>query len=199
MVREIARITSGLYLKPLIWHGASPSTAVAIETGPGGFAVNYDYIRGGTVTRSAFEAQVVASSVSADVDGQRVLSISGLPVPRGVKWWQIDRFDARRELKPADGYDLSVALWRAGTDEIVVFASPTAKGAPGPGPRIEAWGAVNGQRRTIAEGVGPLAVLRVDGSAAITTSWMLVNVGTGEATPIPGADRDQTPYLAVKL
>ena len=198
-VREIARITSGLYLRPLIWHGASPSTAAALEwSGAGGFAANYDYIRGGILTRSPFEQQVVASSVRADADGQRVLSISGLPAPRGVKWWPIDRFDTRRELK-TESFDISVALWRYGTDEIVVFASPTGKGVPGAAPRLEAWDIVSGQKRTVAEDVGPLGVLRVDGSAALTTSWMLVDLRTGGATEIPGADRNQIPYLAVKF
>ena len=199
-VREIARITSGLYLRPLIWHGASPSTAAALEwSGAGGFAANYDYIRDGTLTRSPFEPQVVASSVRADVDGQRVLAIGGLPAPRGVTWWQIDRFDARDQLKPTEGSDISVALWRYGTDEIVVFASGTTKGGPGAAQRLEAWDIVSGRRRTVAENVGPLGILRVDGSAAITTSWMLVDLRTGGATEIPGADRNQVPYLAVKF
>ena len=197
-VREIARITSGLYLRPLAWHGAS-NTAAALEWSPaGGFAANYDYIRAGVVTRTPFSfGQVIASTVRADVDGQRVLSIGGLPAPRGVTWWPIDRFDARRELKADPAYDVSVALWRAGTDEIVVYASPMTK-APGAAPRLEAW-TTSDQRRTIAEGAGPLGILRVDGSAAITTAWTLVDLRTGATTDIPGANRDQIPYLAVKF
>ena len=70
---------------------------------------------------------------------------------------------------------------------------------PGAAPRIEAWDIVSGRRRTVADGVRPLGVLRVDGSAAITTSWMLVDLRTGGATEIPGADRNQVPYLAVKF
>ena len=198
-VREIARITSGRYLRPLAWHGAS-NTAAALEWSPaGGFAVNYDYIRAGVVTRTPFSfGQVIASTVRADVDGQRVLSIGGLPAPRGVTWWPIDRFDARRELKADPAYDVSVALWRAGTDEIVVFASPMTKGAPGAAQRLESW-TTSDQRRTIAEGAGPLGILRVDGSAAITTAWTLVDLRTGATTDIPGANRDQIPYLAVKF
>ena len=197
-VREIARITSGLYLRPLAWHGAS-NTAAALEWSPaGGFASNYDYIRAGVVTRTPFAfGEVIASTVRADVDGQRVLSIGGLPAPRGVVWWAIDRFDARRTLKADPAYDVSVALWRAGTDEIVVYASPMTK-APGAAPRLEAW-TTSDQRRTIAEGAGPLGILRVDGSAAITTAWTLVDLRTGATTDIPGANRDQIPYLAVKF
>jgi|GEM_PF-2262450 len=197
-VREIARITNGLYMRPLAWHGSS-NTAAVLEWFPaGGFAANYDYIRAGSVTRSAFEQQVVASSVRADADGQRVLSISGLPAPRGVKWWPIDRFDTRRELK-TDGYDISVAHWRAGTDEIVVFPSPMSKDVPGVNPRIEAWDVVSGQKRTVAENVGPLGILRVDGSAAITNSWMLVDLRTGAVTAIPNGTINEIPYLAVRF
>ncbi|MDQ2951549.1 MAG: hypothetical protein M3R54_04740, partial [Chloroflexota bacterium] len=64
--------------------------------------------------------------------------------------------------------------------------------------RIEAW-TTGDQRRTGAEGAAPLGVLRVDGSAAITTGGTLVDLQTGAVTDIPGWDRSQVPYLAVKF
>lgn len=196
-VREITRVSNGMRLRPLIWRGAA-STAAALEWSPaGGFASAYDYIRAGTVTRSPFEPQVIATSVRADSDGQRVLAVGGLPPPRGVTWWPIDRFDARRQLKADPAFDVSTALWRSGTDEIVVFASPLTK-TPGTAQRIEAW-TTGDQRRTVAEGAAPLGVLRVDGSAAITTGGTLVDLQTGAVTDIPGWDRNQVPYLAVKF
>ena len=196
-VREILRITDGLALRPLIWHGAS-NTAAALEWASfgGGFAANYDYIRGASVTRSPFEQQVIASSVKPDIEGQRVLAVGALPAPRGVSWWPIDRFDTRRQLKAAEGYDVSVAIWRPGTDEIIVFASSLTKGAPGAAQRLEAW-TTSDQRRTIADGAGPLGAVRADGSAAITTGWILVDLRTGATTPIPNGDVNEVPYLAV--
>ena len=195
-VREITRVNNGMRLRPLIWRGAA-STAAALEWSPaGGFASAYEYIRAGTVTRSPFELQVIATSVRADPDGQRVLAIGGLPAPRGVTWWPIDRFDARRRLEADPAFDVSIALWRSGTDEIVVFASPLTKAATAQ--RIEAW-TTGDKRRTVAEGAAPLGVLRVDGTAALTTGGTLVDLRTGVVTDIPGWDRNQVPYLAVKF
>lgn len=193
-VREIARTTSGLHFEPIVWHGSS-STAVAIETGPGGVAVNYVLVRGTTVTRTAFAAETLAFSVRADADGQRVLSL-GYRAPRSVRWWPFDRFDQQHELRLTPNDDVANALWRPGTDEIAVFVSPMTKGAQ-PGPRIEVW-SLAGQRRVLRE-LSPLGLMRVDGSAVITTDSVLVDIATGAATPIPGGTIEQMPYLAVKF
>jgi hypothetical protein len=191
--REIVRSTTAL-LVPIVWH-SSTNTGAAVETGDGGFAISYDYISGGALKRSPLPQQVGAFSIRADADGKRILSIGPLPAPRGVLWWPIDRPEERHELKAAEGWDVSVALWRAGSDEIVVFASPTVK-APGPGPRIEIW-TTDDKRRTVTDAAGPLALVRVDGTAAITTGWNLVDLTTGAVTEIPGADRTHTPAFAV--
>jgi hypothetical protein len=193
--REIAKSTTMLLL-PIAWHG-STSTGAAVETGEGGFATSYDYISGGTLKRSPMPAQVGAFAIRADADGKRILSLGPLGTARGVMWWPVDDFADRHELKSADGWDVSAAHWRAGTDEIVTFASPTVKGAPGPAPRIEAW-TTGGVRRTIAEGAGPLAAVRVDGTAAITTSGNLVDLATGAVIPMPVTD-GQTPQFAVRF
>src|SRR4051812_5340394 len=194
--REIARTTNALLL-PIAWHG-STNTGAAVETGDGGFAGTYDYISGGTVKRSPLPAQTGAFAIRADAAGARILSLGAMVAARGVTWWPIDHPEDRHELKTADGWDVSTAYWRPDMDEIVVFASPTVKGAPSPAPRIEAW-TTAGQRRVIAEGAGPLGTVRVDGTAAITTSWNLVDLTTGAVTPIPGVDRTQTPSFAVKF
>jgi hypothetical protein len=195
--REIVRITTALLL-PIVWHAAT-STGGAVETGGGGFAVSYDYISGGTLKRSPFpQGQVGAFAVRADADGRRVLALSAFGAPRGVSWWPYDTFADKRDLKPAEGWDVSAAFWRAGTDEIVVFASPTVKGAPGPTPRIEAW-TTSDQHRTVAESTGPLATLRTDGTAAITTNWNVVDLTTGAITAMPPGDGTQTPEWAVKF
>ncbi|HUQ42212.1 MAG TPA: hypothetical protein VM052_06905 [Candidatus Limnocylindrales bacterium] len=194
--REIVRITNALLL-PIVWHGAT-NTGGAVETGDGGFATSYDYISGGTLKKSPMAQQVGAFSIRADADGKRVLALGAFTGPRGVTWWPFDQFDAKRELKPADGWDVSAAEWRFGTDEIVVFASPTVKGAPGPAPRIEAW-TTSDQRRTVAQGTGPLADLRTDGTAAITTNWNLVDLATGNINAMTPSDPTQTPQFAVKF
>jgi hypothetical protein len=193
--REVVRSTSALLL-PIAWH-SSTNTGAAVETGDGGFAVSYDYISGGALQRSPIAAgQIGAFAILADPDGRRILSLGAFGSPRGVMWWPIDLYADRQELKPADGFDISRAFWRPGTDEIIVFASPTVKDAAGPAPRLEAW-TTSGQRRTVAEGAGPLAMVRVDGTAAITTSWNLVDLVTGSVTPMPPGDGTQTPYFAV--
>jgi hypothetical protein len=196
--REIVRITTALLL-PIVWH-ASTNTGGVVETGDGGFASSYDYISGGTLKRSPFpQGQVGAFAVRADADGKRVLALSGFASPpRGVSWWPFDKFEEKRDLKPAEGWDASAAFWRAGTDEIVVFASPTVKGAPGPAPRIEAWTTAD-QHRTVAESTGPLATVRTDGTAAITTNWNIVDLTTGAITAMPPGDGTQTPQWAVKF
>ncbi len=194
--REIARATNAL-LYPIVWHGTT-NTGGAVETGDGGYATSYDYISGGNLKRSPFPQPTGAFAISADAEGQRVLALGGITTPRGVMWWPFDRFEDKHELKPADGWDVSTAFWRAGTDEIVLFASPTTKSASGLGPRIEAW-TTSDQRRTVAEVAGPLATVRVDGTAAITTSWNLVDLVTGTVTPLPAGDGTQTPQWAVKF
>lgn len=195
--REIVRFP-GAQLLPIVWHG-STNTGGAVETGDGGFAISYDYISGGTLKRSTFpQGPLGAFSIRSDADGGRVLAVGPFSAPRGVMWWPFDKFEEKRDLKPADGWDVSAAFWRAGTDEIVVFASPTVKGAPGPAPRIEAW-TTNDNRRTVAEGAGPLATLRTDGTAAITTNWNVVDLVTGAITPMPPGDATQTPQFAVKF
>ena len=193
--REIVRTTTALLL-PIVWH-ASTNTGGAVETGDGGFAISYDYISGGTLKRSPIPlGQVGAFSIRSDADGARVLALGGFGAPRGVTWWPFDKFEEKRDLKPAEGWDVSAAFWRAGTDEIVVFASPTVKGAPGPAPRIEAW-TTSDQRRTVAESTGPLAAVRTDGTAAITTNWNVVDLTTGTVTQMPIGDGAQTPQFAV--
>lgn len=195
--REIVRTTTALLL-PIVWH-ASTNTGGAVETGDGGFAISYDYISGGTLKRSPFpQGQVGAFAVRADADGKRVLALGAFGAPRGVMWWPFDKFEEKRDLKPAEGWDVSTAFWRAGTDEIVVFASPTVKGAPGPAPRIEAW-TTSDQHRTVAESTGPLATVRTDGTAAITTNWSIVDLTTGAITAMPPGDGTQTPQWAVRF
>ena len=132
--REIVRTTTALLL-PIVWH-ASTNTGGAVETGGGGHVISYDYVSGGALKRSPFpQGQIGAFSVRSDADGKRVLALGALGVPRGVLWWPFDKVEEKRELKATDGWDVSAAFWRAGTDEIVVFASPTVKGAPGPADR----------------------------------------------------------------
>lgn len=195
--REIVRTTTALLL-PIVWH-ASTNTGGAVETGDGGFAISYDYISGGTLKRSPIPlGQVGAFAVRADADGKRVVALGAFGAPRGVTWWPFDKFEEKRDLKPAEGWDVSAAFWRAGTDEIVVFASPTVKGAPGLAPRIEAW-TTSDQRRTVAESTGPLATVRTDGTAAITTNWNVVDLTTGAITAMPPGDAPQTPQWAVKF
>jgi hypothetical protein len=191
---EIARTTSGLAFRPIAYrrqHGE----AAAIESGPGGFAANYVFVRGdGTVSRQPFDADVNAASVHANADGSRILAIGPLPAPRALWWWPIHRFDDRHELRAPD-HDVRIGLWRPGTDEIVVDLAAMSRTSPAAG--IEVW-SVTGVRRAVATG-SPLAALRVDGSAAIGTDTSLIDLATGAKTPLPGADRTQTPYAGVRF
>lgn len=100
----------------------------------------------------------------------------------------------RQRIALAD-HDVSAALWRPGRDEIVVFVTPGTKTAS-PGPRIERW-SLGGAKRVVREIGAPPAIVRADGSAAITTGGMLVDLESGDATPIPGARIDLWPRVAV--
>jgi hypothetical protein len=51
----------------------------------------------------------------------------------------------------------------------------------------------------VAESTGPLATVRTDGTAAITTNWNIVDLTTGAITAMPPGDGTQTPQFAVKF
>lgn len=194
-MREITRTTSGGWFRPLAWRGTT-ATAAAMEVGPGGFAMSYVYVHGTTVARHEMGQQIIGNAVRANPEGTHVLHTGSLDrIPRGVTWWPIDRFTEKQEITLADT-DISVALWRPGALEIVVYGAPTSK-TSAPGARIELW-TLSGQRRVVREG-SPLALVRIDGSAAITTDGMLVDLATGAATALPVFDGQRTPFLGVRF
>ena len=195
-ITELTRTTNNYVLLPVVWH-AGGRVATAFETGPGGFAVTYVVIRGQQVTRTPFGGDVVAGTVTANQDGTRVLAIDGRDGGR-VRWWGFDRFDQQTELKPPAGEGVFRAYWRASRDEIVVAvgqAGPTSTPRSLSAPRLEVWGSQSGRR--VVRDTGGLALVRVDGTAALASDYQLVDLTTGATAPVEKRAATETPYLAV--
>jgi hypothetical protein len=191
-VTEVTRTTNGFVLVPVVWHPGA-AAAAAYETGDGGFAVNYLVIRGQQVTRTPFGATVVGGTLAANQDGTRVAAIYGTPGAT-VHWWPFDRFDQQTELKPAVGDGAYRAYWRAGRDEIVVATGPSA-GIASANMRVEVWGSQAGRR--VVRDTGGIALVRVDGTAALAFDYQLVDLTTGATTPVQKRATSETAYLAV--
>jgi hypothetical protein len=195
-VTELTRITNNYVLAPVVWHPGG-SVAAAYETGAGGFAVNYVVVRGGQMTRTSFGGSVVAGSVVANQDGTRVLAIEGTG-GGSVRWWPFDRLDQGTELKPAAGEGVFRAYWRAGRDEIVVAVDkngPTSTPRSPSASRLEVWGSQSGRR--VVRDSGGLALVRVDGTAAIAADYQLVDLTTGATAPVQKRAATEFAYLAV--
>jgi hypothetical protein len=199
-ITEIAKASNQFVMVPVAWHPAS-RTATAVETGAGGFAYSYVVVQGDRTTRTTFESGapqglVVAGTVRASPDGKRVLALSGREGPVVVKWWPFDRFGEQSELRPTgSGDSVRAAAWRPGADEIVVSI-----GAPGGTPsavatRLEIW-PLQGTRRVVGPGAA-LAAVRVDGTAAITMDFTLVDLATGTTSPVPRRSPSEMVSLAV--
>ncbi len=196
VITELTRTTNNFVLLPVVWHPGGVAAA-AYETGPGGFAINYIVVRGQQVTRTPFGGDVVGATVTANQDGTRVLAIDGRDGGT-VRWWGFDRFDQQTELKPPTGEGVFRAQWRFGRDEIVVATGPngpTSTPRSVSARRLEVWGSQNGRR--IVRDTGGLAVLRVDGTAALAADDQLVDLTTGATTPVQKRAATETPYLAV--
>jgi hypothetical protein len=191
-ITELARTTNSLVVIPVVWHPAG-AVAAAYETGPGGYAINYVVVRGEQVTRTPFGADVVGGTLAANQDGTRVVAIYGRE-GASVRWWPFDRFDQQTELKPAAGEGAYRAFWRAGRDEIVVATGPSAT-PPSANMRVEVWGAQSGRR--VVRDTGGLALVRVDGTAALGFDYQLVDLTTGATTPVQKRAGTEIPYLAV--
>jgi hypothetical protein len=195
-VTELTRVTSNYVLIPVVWHPGG-AVATAYETGPGGFAVNYVVVRGQQVTRTPFGGDVIAGTVTANQDGTRVLAIDGRDGGT-VRWWGFDRFDQGTELKPPPGEGVFRAYWRAGRDEIVVAIDkngPTSTPRSPSAPRLEVWGSQSGRR--LVRDTGGLALVRVDGTAAIAADCQLVDLTTGATAPVQKRAATEFPYLAL--
>lgn len=198
VVREIARTTNSFVLVPIAWLPQS-ATGAAIESGPGGFAFSYVLVQGDKVTRTSFEpsppqGNVLASSVVASVDGRRVLALYGRDAPVSVRWWPVDRFDGQRELKPTSGETVRRAIWRPGADEIVV--SSTLPGVAAAAGGIDVW-SLGGAKRGVSKD-GGLALVRVDGTAALTVDYRLIDLTTGASTQVAHGVAER-PYLALRF
>jgi len=191
-ITEVTRTTNGFVLVPVVWHPGG-AVAVAYETGPGGFAVNYLVIRGQQVTRAPFGADVIGGTLAANQDGTRVAAIYGREGAT-VHWWPFDRFDQQTELKPAAGEGAYRAFWRGGRDELVVATGPAAT-PPSANMRIEVWGSQAGRR--VVRDTGGLALVRVDGTAALALDYQLVDLTTGATTPVQRRAATEIAYLAV--
>jgi len=166
-VTEIARFTDGRFLVPLYWDPAT-RTAAAYETGPGGFGVDYVFVRGSTATRGS-----------------------------AVSTWRMERFNERTDLRPVAGEQVRVAFWRPNIEEVVVGVGPLSTG-PNPPTRIEAWTEVNAHRLMAGGGASGLLLVRVDGTAALSGDFTLVDLETGRALgKIPRVSETERPYLPV--
>lgn len=195
-ITELTRTTNNWVLIPVVWHPGG-AVAAAFETGAGGFAVNYVIVRGQQVTRTPFGGDVVGGTVTANQDGTRVLAIDGRDGGM-VRWWGFDRFDQQTELKPPAGEGVFRARWRAGRDEIVVAvgqAGPTTTPRSPSTQRLEIWGSQSGRR--VVRDTGGLALVRVDGSAALAADYQLVDLTTGATALVQKRASTETPYLAV--
>ena len=191
-VIEVTRTTNGFVLVPVVWHPGA-AVAAAYETGDGGFAVNYLVIRGQQVTRTPFGAAVGGGTLAVNQDGTRVAAIYGSPGAT-VRWWPYDRFDQQTELKPAAGDGAYRASWRGGRDELVVATGPTAM-PPSQNMRVEVWGSQGGRR--VVRDSGGIALVRVDGTAALSFDYQLVDLTTGATTPVQRGAGTESLYLAV--
>lgn len=193
-ITELTRTTNNWVLVPVVWHPGG--AAAAFETGAGGFAMNYVIVKGQQVTRTPFGGDVIGGTVTANQDGTRVLAIDGRDGGM-VRWWGFDRFDQQTELKPPAGEGVFRAHWRAGRDEIVVAVGQAGPAAPGSvrGPRLEVWGSQSGRR--LVRDNGGLALVRVDGTAALAFDYQLVDLTTGATAPVTKRAATEIPYLAV--
>ena len=194
-VTEIARFTDGRFLVPLYWDPAT-RTAAAYETGPGGFGVDYVFVRGSTATRTNFPFETIASSIKSDARTGRVLAIVGRD-GSAVSTWRLERFNERTDLRPVAGEQVRVAFWRPNIEEVVVGVGPLSTG-PNPPTRIEAWTEVNAHRLMAGGGASGLLLVRVDGTAALSGDFTLVDLETGRALgKIPRVSETERPYLPV--
>ena len=191
-VTEVTRTTNGLVLVPVVWHPGG-AVAAAYETGPGGFALSYLIIKGQQVSRTAFPAGVIGGTLAANQDGTRVAAIYGTEGAT-VHWWPYDRFDQQTELKPSAGEGAYRAYWRGGRDELVVATGPAAM-PPSANMRVEVWGSHEGRR--VVRDTGGVALVRIDGSAALAFDYQLVDLTTGATTPVQKGAATETAYLAV--
>ena len=195
-VAELTRTTNSYVVVPVVWHPGG-GVAAAYETGAGGFAVAYVVVRGQQVTRAPFGGDVVAGTVVANEDGTRVLALDGRDGAT-VRWWSFDRFDQQTELKPAAGEGVYRATWRSRRDEIVVAigqSGPTSTPRSFTAMRLEVWGSQSGRR--VVRDTGGLALVRVDGTAALAADYQLVDLTTGATAPVQKRAATETPYLAV--
>jgi hypothetical protein len=195
-VAELTRTTNNYVVVPVAWHPGG-GVAAAYETGPGGLAVAYVVVRGQQVTRTPFGGDVVASTIVANEDGTRVLALDGRDGAT-VRWWSFDRFDQQTELKPTAGEGVYRATWRSRRDEIVVAvgqSGPTSTPRSFSAMRLEVWGSQSGRR--VVRDTGGLALVRVDGTAALAADYQLVDLTTGATTPVQKRAATETPYLAV--
>ena len=195
-VTELTRTTNNYVLIPVVWHPGG-TVASAFETGPGGFAINYVVVRGQQVSRTPFGGDVVGATVTANADGTRVVAIDGRD-GGSIRWWPFDRFDQQTELKPPAGEGVFRASWRPGRDEIVVGIGPngpTTTPRSASTQRLEVWGSQTGRR--VVRDAGGLAVVRVDGTAALAIDYQLVDLATGATTPVQKRAATETAYLAV--
>jgi hypothetical protein len=191
-VTEVTRVTNNFVIVPVVWHPGG-AVAAAYETGPGGFAINYVVVRGQQVARTPFSGRVVAGTLVSNQDGTRVLAIYGSPGD-SVHWWPFDHFDQQTELKPSAGDGAYRAYWRGGRDELVVATGPAAVPASA-NMRVEVWGSQSGRR--VVRDTGGLALVRVDGTAALSFDYQLVDLTTGATTPIQKRATTESAYLAV--
>jgi hypothetical protein len=76
-----------------------------------------------------------------------------------------------------------------------VVATGPASTPPSDKQRIEVWGSQSGHR--IVRDTGGLALVRVDGTAALAFDYQLVDLTTGATTPIQKRAATETAYLAV--
>jgi hypothetical protein len=191
-VTEVTRTTNGFVLVPVVWHPGA-GVAAAYETGDGGFAVNYLVIQGPQVARTPVGATVGGGTLVANQDGTRVAAIYGGQTST-VHWWPYDRFDQQTELKPAAGDGAYRAYWRGGRDELVVATGPAAT-PPSTNMRVEVWGTQSGRR--VVRDTGGIALVRVDGTAALSFDYQLVDLTTGATTPVQKGAGTESAYLAV--
>jgi hypothetical protein len=194
-ITEIARTTNGMHLVPLYWDPRTGSGA-AFETGEGGYGTAYVLIRGGALTRTVMPFVTIGNSISADARSGRILAITGQD-RTAVSTWRFDEFAQRTELRAAAGESIQLARWRPDRDEIVVGvgARPTTTIPP---IRMEVWSLANAHRVLSGGGTSGLRLVRVDGTAALSGDYTLVDLETGTALgTVPRASQSEYPFVAV--
>lgn len=174
--KEILRNERGLWFAPLGWAGSS---SMAVEIGPGGFAVNYVIVEAGKApVRTRLPGQTLPAYVRASPDASRILvrEIGNLHV---LNVWSTSDPNARVTFDAGDAYVVG-ALWRDARELVVSLSQmPEAKAD-----RLEIW-SVGGARRDVLRAPHRLDAVRVDGSAAITSEGA-VDLRTGTVTQLPG-------------